>query len=278
MLASISISRIIRIALLILFILALFGIGGFLTTYTILEPAEVWPGKDFWRIITYPIALSFGGLIVGSIVFGQPGEEIEGMFGKARFGLALLIVTLLVGGMHLLFFWGDLGPSLGGPMNISLFVLVGYVYLFPASSVTIFFFSVRSKIILWCSLGLAFLLAAMPIAAGVSPLVIFSEGMAGALIGFLWFHLHYQKYPWLLGVIRRIAGLMPGRKESISVHSPTREPSRVILRREEKKKQGGQILSDEERLNAILEKIGEKGYESLTRDEQKFLDEYSSNL
>ena len=37
-------------------------------------------------------------------------------------------------------------------------------------------------------------------------------------------------------------------------------------------------LSDEEKLNRILEKIGESGYESLNVEEQQFLDDYSSKL
>ena len=37
-------------------------------------------------------------------------------------------------------------------------------------------------------------------------------------------------------------------------------------------------ISDEERLNLILDKINEKSFDSLTDDEKKFLSDYSGRL
>ena len=267
----------------VLFILALFRLHGLVNPWSYLSPELIWPGGELWRLITYPLALSFGGLIVGSIVFGQPGEEIEGMFGRVKFGLVLLFTTIVTALLHLLAFWGGTGPALAGPMNISLFVMVGYVYLFPAGSVTIFFFSVRSKIILIVIVAAVVLISGLAVSGGASPLIFLSEGLSGGLIGILWFHIVYQKYPVLLGPIRRLEGLFGGKEKTSSVRStrpvsmkPTIRLSRT--KKEEKRSKGERLLTDEERLNAILEKIGEQGYESLTPDEQTFLNEYSSRL
>ncbi|MCB0711286.1 MAG: hypothetical protein KDD67_03035 [Ignavibacteriae bacterium] len=277
MLRSTTISRIIRIALVVLFILLLFRMGG-LFSWAYLSPELVWPLKEFWRLLTYPLALSFGGLLIGSIVFSQPGEEIEEMFGKRAFGLALLIVTLLTAGLHLLCFWERGDILLQGPMNISLFVLVGFVYLFPASSVGIFFFRISSKIILWVSLGVVGVIGGLKIAAGTSPLILLSEGMSGALFGAIWFHIIYQKYPLLLGPIRSLARILPTRSEKKNVRPVVRGRTLRLARKEETPVKSEKQLSDEEKLNRILEKIGESGYESLNVEEQQFLDDYSSKL
>ena len=163
-------------------------------------------------------------------------------------------------------------------MNISLFVLVGFVYLFPASSVGIFFFRISSKIILWVSLGVVGVIGGLKIAAGTSPLILLSEGMSGALFGAIWFHIIYQKYPLLLGPIRSLARILPTRSEKKNVRPVVRGRTLRLARKEETPVKSEKQLSDEEKLNRILEKIGESGYESLNVEEQQFLDDYSSKL
>lgn len=261
----------------ILFILAIFRMDGLITPWAGLRPTLIWPGYEFWRLLTYPLALNFGGLLIGSIVFAQPGEEMESMFGRTKFGIMLLVVTLLTSILHVLFFWGQSSPILAGPINMSLFVIVGYLYLFPESSVTIFFFSIRTRVLMVLMLLFVFIMSGVSIAAGNSPLVIFSEGVLGLLAGLLWFHVVYQKYPVLLGPIRTIESLFRGAEPQRGEKSSVTVMSRPIRRRERQEEKKAS-LSDEERLDAILEKIGEKGYQSLTPDEQAFLDEYSSKL
>lgn len=276
--ATVSISTAIRITLMILFILALFGMGRLLDVYIAMRPDQVWPGWEAWRLVSYPLALNFGGLLIGAIAFSQPGEEIESMLGKSRFGITLLIVTLIASSLHLLLFLGQPGPPLAGPQNLSLFVMVGYVYLFPSSSVRVLFFNVRSKILLL--LMALFVAGATGYGAshGESILVFFAEGGAGLIVGGIWFHLVYQKYPILLGPLRAISGIgkRAERKGSPSPSRIPRTPSRI--RREEIDDVPRRSVSDEERLDAILEQISKKGYESISSEDRDFLDEYSSRL
>ena len=272
--SSLTISRIIRITLLVLFVLALFRLGGLINPWSILVPRMILVDFEFWRLITYPIALNFGGLLIGSIVFSQPGEEIESMFGKGKYGLALIVVTLLTALIHLGSFWGSSTIALSGPINISLFVMVGYVYLFPSSSVTIIFFSLQSKILLLLMVGFVLLMSGLAIANGIAPQILLSEGLAGLISGVVWFHILYQKYPIMLGAVRTIETLF-ARREPISNR---RGYQKEIIQTKKKKEKGDNSMSDEERLNLILEKIAEKGSENLTKEEQNFLNEYSSRL
>ena len=273
--STFSISTIIRGSLLVLFLLAIFRIAILFEPYVVMTSAAVWPGLEFWRLLTYPLALNFGGLLIGTIAFSQPGEEIEGMLGKRSFGVLLLSVTLLVSVLYLMIFFRDAFPALAGPQNMALFVMVGYVYLFPDSSVRIIFFDVRSKILLLVMSLLALGTGVFWITAGQTPLILLGEGGLGLLAGAIWFHVVYQKYPVLLGPVRAVARLFERKKSPLTVHSA---PQAV---REEVKKEGGRqrpVISDDERLDMILEKISSNGYESLSGEERKFLEEYSSRL
>lgn len=239
-----------------------------------MTPESIWPGLELWRLVTYPIALNFGGLLIGVLSFSQPGEEIEAMLGKKRFGIMLIALTLLVSLLYTAIFFGATLPILAGPQNLALFVMLGYVYLFPDSSVRVIFFSVRSKILLLVMVAIALGLAILSIANGASPFVILGEGGVGLLAAALWFHIVYQKYPVLLGPVRSVSQLF-SRKN----HIPAGKGEATGQRREKRATQRTTAtLSDEDQLDAILEKISKNGYGSLNKDERAFLDEYSSRL
>lgn len=275
--STFSISTIVRGALLVLFLLAIFRIAALFQPYVVMTSAAVWPGLEFWRLLTYPLALNFGGLLVGTIAFSQPGEEIEGMLGKRSFGLLLLSVTLLASLLYLLIFWGRTIPALAGPQNIALFVMVGYVYLFPDSSVRIIFFDVRSKILLLLMSLLSLGIGVFWITTGETPLVLLGEGGLGLLAGAIWFHVVYQKYPVLLGPVRAVARLFERKPQAqMSVRSAPQTEQRSGVKKEGSRQ--GPVIPDDERLDMILEKISSSGYESLSGEERKFLEEYSSRL
>lgn len=275
--STVSISTAIRIALMILFVLALFQLLHLFDPYVSMRPDQIWPGFEFWRLFTYPIGRNFGGLLIGAIVFSQPGEEIESMMGKRRFGVVLLIVTLFVSLLYLLLFFASPGPRLAGPQNLALFVMVGYVYLFPGSSVRVIFFNVGSKVLLLIMALIAVAGTVYDVSLGESVLVFFGEGGAGLILGAIWFHVAYQKYPVLLGPLRALTGT--GQKVRQERRRPVSAP-RIPSRRggEGTSESSRRAVSDEDRLDAILEQISRKGYESLTPDDRRFLDEYSSRL
>jgi hypothetical protein len=236
---------------------------------------------ELWRLVTWPIGLSFGGLIIGSIAFAQPGEELESMYGTPRFGMLLAAIALLTAGIHLAAYATAPEVVLAGMATLGLFVMVGYFYLFPTSSVRIFFFNVRTSILVGLMVAFVLIKSFIVMQSGAGPLVFFSEGGTGLLAGLIWFHVSYQKYPVLLGLIGKVtsasrrypgAGQTAGRRSKLRLVQPT-----SMGRRRTSVKEEGPV-NDEEKLNSILEKIGSKGYNSLTKDEQKFLEDYSERL
>ncbi len=277
-----SLSRKILIGIMALFILSLLGMTGLFAPYVILSPVAVFPGLELWRLVSYPLATGFLGLLVGSIAFSTPAEELEQMLGTRQFGMLLLLVLVTAGVIHTALFFGTSLP-MAGIVNIALFVLVGFVYLFPHSDVRILFFSVRSLYVLAALVGLVVLLTIYEVINGVTALDFFSMGGFGILLGAAYFHLRFQKYPFLLRPIRsmeRMAG--KGRPVPVAqkpIPSPRRasvsQPVRVRIPFQ---KAQGREMSDEERLNVILDKINEKSYNSLTDDEKRFLSEYSGRL
>jgi membrane associated rhomboid family serine protease len=286
--ASWSLSRKIFIGIIALFILSLTPLIGMITPYVALIPADVIPNFEFWRLLSYPLAadmaVGFMGLLVGSIAFGTPGEEIEQMLGTRQYGLLLLLVVLTAGLMHTALFFGASGPAMGGLANPALFIFVGFVYLFPHSDVRLFFFSIRSGLVLGAMAGVLMLLTIFNVSqSGMSPWVFFSNGGFGLLLGAVYFHLRFQKYPFLLRPIRSMER-MTGRGKQVPVaHKPMASPRRASVSQPVRvripfQKAPVREMTDEERLNVILDKISEKSYNALTDDEKRFLSDYSGRL
>jgi len=284
-----SLSRKILIWIMVLFailLLEFFGalpnVAGWINNFVGLRPARIYPGWELWRLVLYPAGVSLLGLFVGSIVFSTPAEELESMQGTRQFGLQLLLLVLMAGLMHLMMFFGDETPEMVGLENLALFVLVGYVYLFPQSDVRIFFFSLKSWLLLAICSAIVVGQTVMGIIYGANPFLFFSYGGFGLLVGAAYFHARYQKYPFLLRPIRRLERAA----ERATTHSSPRTPAparrasgNVAVRNKTAVQRPVQReLSDEERLNVILDRISEKGYESLSDEEQRFLRDYSDRL
>jgi hypothetical protein len=277
-----SLSRKILIGIMVLFLLSLFQISYLFLPYVALYPSYVYPGLELWRLFTYPLAPDFIGLLIGSICFGAPGEEVESMIGTRQFGLLLVMVTLAAGLMHLVLFFGDGQPAMLGPINTALFVLIGFVYLFPQSEVRIFFFSVRSWIVLAFSAATVLFMTIIFVSRGASPWLLFSFGGFGLILGTIYFHVRYQKYAVLLRPIRTMERMVSGGRQPAPVR-PASAPRRVQVSpvtriRIPFQKAPQRDLTDEERLNMILDRINESSYSALTEEEQRFLREYSSRI
>lgn len=279
-----SLSRKILYGILALFVLALFQLAGPLLRFLALSPSSIYPGFELWRLLSYPATPDIMGLILGSIVFSAPAEEVEGMLGTRRFGMLLLVITAVVGLMHSLVFFGQASPVLHGPVNIALFVLVGFVYLFPQSETRLLFFTVRSWSLLAFFSGVILFWALYAWRAEGAPVMgFFSDGGFGLLLGGVYFHARYQKYTFLLRQIRSVERMAERVRSTGGGPAPTAAPRRATAQQPTRiripfQKASSREMTDEERLNSILERISEKSYNSLTEEEKRFLREYSGKL
>ena len=292
--ATESLSRILWIGTLVLFLFYLLmgglPFGSVVVANVVLVPADISNSYQFWKLFSYLLGPSFIGLLLAGIAFGRPGEEVEHFLGKRNFGLSLLCVTLGVAVLHVLANWGSDFYRLAGLEHLALFTLVGFLYLFPQSSVRIFFINIPSWFVLTFACGLVLIQTVDAVVTqGHSVGAFFTEGMFTLVASGGFFHARFQKYRFLLGAIRTFERVMfrpqhsgshprsgaaqslPAQQASVRQFPGGRlqQPQRPPARRQ---------LSDEERLNLILERISEIGYDSLSPDEQRFLRDYSQRL
>lgn len=251
-----TISTVLRYATYLLFAFAIFGLGDDMNRLFGFHLDLLVQG-EIWRLVTWPIGLSFGGLIMAAIGFSQPGEEIEQMLGGRRFGLALLAVVGVVLVLHILA--SLYRPMLlAGPGALGLFALTGYYYLYPDSSIGLLFFRVSTKIVL-----LVALLATIGLGIGFSidrgTIEIFSHGLPGALLGALYFHGLYGSNDRMPELPRWMRRGEASRSASIG-------------RRDDP------VIDDAQRADELLEKIARDGVDSLSKKEKAFLEQYSRRL
>jgi len=280
MIAS-SLSRKILIGVVIIWVMHLLT-NGVLVPFLLMNPVAVVRGLELWRLVSYPLVPGFFGILSVLIAFSVPGEELEQMIGTKQFGILLLMVVLTGSLLHLVLFF-DEPVMMSGIGNLAFFAFVGFVYLFPHSEVRLIFFNLRSWVLLAAMSGILLALTLARLGAPASVWYFFHDGGLGLVLGGAYFHTRFQKYPFLLRPIRsveRMAGLGrptsgPHRPAPARRGAPTQQQVRVRIPFQ---KPAPREISDEERLNLILDKINEKTYDALTEEEKRFLQEYSGKL
>ncbi|HVZ40359.1 MAG TPA: DUF6576 domain-containing protein [Candidatus Kapabacteria bacterium] len=278
-----SISRILLLMCFALIVLIAVKSGGAVNAFTGLIPMKVYPGWEMWRLVTYPVGAWWFGIMVGLFAFYSPAEELEGMLGRRNFGLLLLAFTLASGLLFLLMASSH-NLAMYGPGNLGLFILIGYLYLFPKSTITFFFFFRIRTWILVTVIALAVVGESFMVEGSLLVVVrILGDGWLGLILGAAYFHARFQKYPFLLRPIRSMERAATFNRVNSERVPAAQEPRRVSLQAQTRartpfQKGVAREMSDEERLNAILEKISEKSYNALSEEEKKFLREYSGRL
>lgn len=272
-----TLSRKILIGHMVMFLLALLGIAGTFMNHVVLVPSLVIPGLELWRLVSYVLGVQILSLLIGAICFSAPGEEMEQMLGERSFGIHLAVIVVLAGLLHMAMFYGS-KTAMAGTTNPALFMLVGFVYLFPHSEIRLLFFSIRSWVVLAFTAAVVVFATGFTVAGGGSPFLLLSNGGFGLLAGAAYFHVRYQKYALLLRPIRAVEALFePDEPAARSARGRVAATSVPRIRIAFPK--GGaaaESRSDEERLDEILDRINEKGYDSLSEDDRLFLEEYSS--
>ncbi len=264
-----TISTVIRYAIFALFVLAIFRFDATINSALGLYGPLIASG-EVWRLLSYPFSIAFGGLIIGGIAFSQPGEEIESMLGMRSFGLSLVVATIAIGLLHMLITLNLPMPMLGAS-NLGLFVLVGYLYLFPQSSTGILFFRVSTRTIVLVALGLALVLGTIETIDTGQP-VFLSYGLFGAIAGAAFFHVRYRSYPVMLGVVGPIARFF-----RVDGTAPLQGSLRLIDD-QPGRQSAPDRLSAQERADELLDKIAKEGIDALSKKERAFLEEYSKQL
>lgn len=261
---------------------------GLLADYTALIPLLAVQEYEFWRIFTYPLAVTgFWNLLSASLLLYFFGPEVEHIIRPERFVRYSLFFVLLHGVLHTLLLSGTAVP-LAGPYSYALAVLIIFAYVYPGAEFSLFgIISLRAWVLALLFVAFAVVPPFIMVLNGTLPIAAWLTGpIAGIGGGLLFAHLYFHKYsiPSLADVIRarnkpevphQTRTVTPAVRRTRTEYSPSKgkrmqtpamysEPNDATL--------------DEHRLNDILDKISEEGRDSLSEEEVQFLEDYARRL
>jgi membrane associated rhomboid family serine protease len=255
--------------------------GGRLGSLLSMNTTEVIISRDYWRLMTYPFAMGSPeavGLFTYTFLLVAP--KLEKMLPKGLFPLLLIISIFLQSTGLTIAFWKS-SLTFEGMEGLSFFVLALFVIMNMGKKATYYYSPMKSIIftllvvIVWFSSVLlhSFMAGRHVLTAA---LALSGFGLAGSLLTFL-----------QIAIARSIARLkrrpqarkVPEPEElRLAVVSQIEKKYSTKMQQEEYFDDVEEFVADENRLNEILDKINEKGKDSLSPEELHYLQEYSKQL
>jgi len=244
--------------------------------HLVLIPDEVTSGQ-IWRVVTWPLANEPGiWEVITLAIFWYFGREIEGMLGRARFAVLLLLLTIIPGIAAVL-----LDITLFGLNPVELSVFLIFIAEYPFAR---FFFGIPAWAIGAVIVGIQVLqylgnrqedlILLLAISIATAGLAARSFGLATSL-------------PWIPkipipgsgggGSRRSRSRRSSSRGEVVSgpwAAPPTRAPSRGSSLPQPPRAADG----DQAELDELLDKISAHGMDGLTNDEKRRLNELSKRM
>jgi len=222
-----------------------------LTSILGLTPARFF--SDFpnliYQVFTYMFMhAGFGHILFNMFALWMFGSEVEQTWGSARFGRFYILAGLAGAALTLIVRSGQAIPMVGASAAI-YGVLVAYWLMFPHRMLYIYFmFPIKVKYAIPGMMILGFLFG--------GPYVAHWAHAGGALFGLI-----YTRVDWSM---LRLGNWF----------------RRVKYERQEAKLQKNRQKAEDtmKRVDEILDKINEVGFENLTRAERQFLEDASSKL
>lgn len=241
------------------------------------SPVQQWLALDWgslkvgqvWRLLTYSFCHSTAqpfhliANMVGLFFFGPPMERI---YGSAEF-LAFYLVAAIVGGIAFVLVNLVIGPPglVIGASAATLATLVLFALHFPRQEVLLFF--VLPVQIRWL---VAFIIAAdlfraLSARAGVDSGVAFAAHLGGIAFAFLYYRSKLRLAPW----IHKVSPVRP--KSAAGRSAKTKKRSDLSTA-------GRSKAEIDKQVDALLQKISDKGFQSLSEKEKKFLEQASDKF
>lgn len=246
--------------------------------------ADLFFGGEIWRLFTYlfshehPLHFFFNMLMLWMF-----GGELSLAMGQRRFGSFYLICGAM---SMLLSMWFH--PSTIGASGALYAVMFAYAWIYPERTILVFLvFPMKMKWAIYAFAALDFLMFSSNQGGGVAHLT----HLGGFLAAFLWLKffdgselwgVYRQKTPWG----RWFEGREVFRASPKPVMPPGMPQKTVVVDFRsnvvEETAQGamdqkneGDVMDDQERLDAVLAKVSKSGMDSLSEEEKDFLLEAS---
>ncbi len=250
------------------------GAGGVITYFFALWPVGVnfWP----WQIFTYMFMHGgFGHLFFNMLALWMFGMELENTWGSRKFltyylacGVGGAVANLLVSP------WlGQTAPTVGASGAV-FGALIAFGLLFPDRPILLYFLvPVRAKFFVAGYIALELLYGVMGTADGIAHFA----HLGGAAVGFVYTLVITGKIP--LGVwARRVdKGSVYGTGQRYQrKHEEVLDAKFYDIRSGKQMNEGAE--DQQEIVDAILDKISLSGYQSLTDEEKRILNEASKRM
>jgi membrane associated rhomboid family serine protease len=255
------------------------GAGGILTYYFALWPLgpNFWP----WQLVTYLFMHGgFGHLFFNMLALWMFGMELENTWGSRKFATFYFLCGVGAGFTNLL-----AGPLLGqglptvGASGAIFGVLIAFGMMFPDRPIYVYFLlPVKAKYFI----TVFFLLELFYGVTGTTDGVAHFAHLGGAVVGFVYMLSEMGVLPFRAwwNQVRADIG-----RPSVSGDRVFRKPTGPGDVRDAKFYDIGTGRStprddgvDQEVIDAILDKISKGGYQSLSEEEKRILNEASRNI
>lgn len=256
------------------------GGGGGLITYFF----ALWPlGTNFWpwQILTYMFMHgSFGHIFFNMLALWMFGMELENTWGSRRFAVYYLLCGVGAGLTNLVVapLIGQTAPTVGASGAV-FGVLLAFGMMFPDRPIYLYFLlPIKAKYFIAAYIGLELFYGV----TGTSDGVAHFAHLGGAAVGFVymlvdmdliplrswWYSLRpssQASFPTGDRVFRRSAG-----------STDVREAKFYDIRSGKPSEKEDEVNQDV--IDAILDKISKGGYQSLTEEEKRILNEASKKI
>jgi|GEM_PF-2788750 len=267
------------------------AMGGQLTAYFQLTPNSFLNDAEYWRIISYPFAQgNIASLLLFFLTLTFFGPKVELNLEIINYAILLIFTTLLAGALNcLFFFFSDF--SFQGMDVVSFFTMAIFLFLNPRIKIQLFNITQISGyllasifVLIWFGTnileGFQFENYAL-LSLVSSPLIATSLAGLIALVLRLRLPLIHKSNLQLLNeeLLKEENRNQQNEEDNLDLALITNQ---IRKNAEKKFDETLQLTTDpkvnEDRMNQILDKIIEKGKDSLSTSEKNFMKEYSEKL
>lgn len=266
--------------------------GGKPLESTIMNLFALWPFESGflpWQLISYQFMHgSLTHLFFNMLALWMFGMELENLWGTRRFALYYTLAGVTAGIVHLVIsplLDSHLGPTIGASGSI-MGVLLGFGLTFPTRPVMMFpiFFPIPAKYFVMIFAGIDLFSGVMNSGDGIAHFAHLGGALGGWLLlkfGEPLFRMIDRRDVHAPGVYRegRVIDVdfrepdryTPSEESTVITETPvqTSTPTRFVV--------GGEPIT-QEAIDAILDKISQAGYHSLTDHEKQILFDVSRQL
>lgn len=245
-----------------------------------------------WQLFTYMFLHGgFFHLLLNMFALWMFGVELENVWGQKRFLTYYLICGVGAGLCNLLIapLFTSVGPTVGASGAI-YGILVAFGYLFPNRSIYIYgLIPVKAKYLVLFYMLIEF----FSVAGGSDSGIAHAAHLGGGLIGLIYMLIHYRgssaNFFGNMGLKNKFTSYTSSNKRTPSspVYSNGSNSAKENVAdakyqdlqvTDYKKEMETQEKLAQEKIDAILDKLNEGGYQSLTEDEKRILSHESKKL